>query len=188
MELAPRERLVFLVANLRPAHHEHVAHVGLQLGDERKRAAEIKVGDKSRGVRGLYGCRRGKEHDRTIPKQLGPVFPNEVEREILHGNDGIETFVLVFQPQEVAKGTLVRGRGETCAVDVFRVVIEPFAQPLIDDSRELPFADGHDLRVSPGRVQHQNLSLDVLGKGGSVGCDCRYSGNRRQPPTKPADA
>ena len=91
---------------------------------------------------------------------------DELEREVLHRDDEVETLSFVFQLQEVPEAGPVLRIRESPPVDVLGIVVEAaVSQTVIEDPRELALTHDRNLGIPPGRVQDKDRLLAACGPG-----------------------
>src|SRR4030095_2313202 len=94
--------------------------------------AQVPVRNRSGGVRDVPGDGGArKESARSPKKQLVPIRPEELESDIVHGDDQVEPVSRVFQPEEIAKPRLVKYVRKSRPVDILRVVVQPLPETAI---------------------------------------------------------
>ena len=137
-----------------------MAEVRLERQREVDGAAEVHGPEHARGV---LDARRawsaGKEDDRRAREQPIAIDPEKLEGEVLHRDDEVESLPGILRADEILERRLVHQVGEAPGVQVLGVIIEPLGQPILEEARQLAFADDRHLRVAPVCIEDEHRLL-----------------------------
>src|SRR5689334_5263608 len=99
-ELLAGEALILAVAGFGSADNEHVTDVRLQLADQVEGAAEVHGSNQAGGIREAGGAGGAREkNDRCVGKQIRLIVAEEIQRQVLHRDDDVESLARVLRSQ-----------------------------------------------------------------------------------------